>query len=76
LGNDIVRVNTAEETKKCVWSYITDKGSPELGEAGKIDMGEDWEKMSKNGWRLIAVNSVHDYIFEKCEYAIYFEKLK
>jgi hypothetical protein len=44
----------------CVWSYITDGGSPELGTRGKVKMDEEWKAMSQGGWRLVAIAAQGD----------------
>lgn len=67
IGINTAHADSTNATKKCVWSYISDGGSPELGNGGVIEMDEDWEKMSKGGWRLITVNTNFNYVFEKCE---------
>ena len=58
------------QNKVCTWSYLGDSGSPELGEAGKVKMDDDWTTMSKGGWRLVAVKAGttdDHYVFERCQ---------
>ena len=66
-GAEIISTANAEsKAKQCVWSYINDKGAPNIGEAGKIEMDEDWTKMSNSGWKL-KLCSGNIWVFEKCE---------
>ena len=62
----IISIAKAEsKSKQCVWSYVKDSNGPEIGEVGKIEMDEDWTKMSNGGWKLIT-NNGQFWVFEKC----------
>lgn len=66
-GAEIISTAKAESSaKQCVWSYVKDGSGPEIGEAGKIEMDEDWTKMSKGGWKLKTSHGQF-WVFEKCE---------
>jgi len=65
-GAEIISTAKAESNaKQCVWSYIKDGASPEIGEAGRIQMDEEWTKMSNGGWKLKATHGQF-WVFEKC----------
>lgn len=53
-------------TQTCEWSYVKDTIAPEIGEAGKIAMDEEWRAMSAGGWRLVAVEGNAIWVFERC----------
>ena len=67
LGNQAI----AKKTKTCHYSYITDGGSPEIGEDGKIEYDSDWKGVLGKGFRLHTAFVTGSgqrpiYIFEKC----------
>ena len=65
-GAAMISIAKAElNSKQCVWSYVKDSNGPEIGEVGKIEMDEDWTKMSNGGWTLKA-NNGQFWVFEKC----------
>ena len=63
----VTKANADTISKQCVWSYIKDGGSPNIGEDGEVELTDAWLKMSKEGWVLKATgfNGVI-YMFEKC----------
>ena len=58
----------AKPQRRCVWTYISDQGSPNVGQDGNVDFskGANWEKVSEGGWELKVV-SENNYVFERCE---------
>ena len=50
---------------RCDYSSIMDSGGPELGQAGAIAYGGDWQAMVAGGWRL-KTGAAGIYIFERC----------
>lgn len=82
LGGGQARLAWADDaapaaSQRCEWSYVQDKNRPELGEDGKIAMGEEWKGMSAGGWRLVTGGvpivmgggfggGTYVYFFERC----------
>jgi hypothetical protein len=54
--------------RRCVWTYVSDEGAPNIGKDGKVDLerAQNWKKLSEDGWELKAFDN-NKYIFEKCE---------
>jgi len=58
----------AEASQRCVWTYITDQGRPNLGKNGAIDLADaDWKKVSDEGWQLKVWAQNGTYVFERCD---------
>lgn len=45
--NFVTKANAEAMSKQCVWSYVKDLGSPNIGENGKIELSEVWLKYQK-----------------------------
>ena len=50
---------------ECVWSLVSDGGTPQISRNGVVNMSPDWEGMSEAGWSLKAVRN-DEFIFERC----------
>ncbi len=58
----------APPSQRCYWTYIRDLQRPGIGENGKIEFnGDNWRKLSEEGWRLVAFAPPGLYMFERCE---------
>ena len=58
----------AKASQRCVWTYITDQGRPNLGKNGAIDLADaDWKKVSDEGWQLKVWAQNGTYVFERCD---------
>jgi hypothetical protein len=62
----------AQQNQKCTWTYISDSGTPNLGEDGKVDQKDaSWKAMSDGGWHLklsvvLPGQGTNAYVFERC----------
>ena len=63
-----VQAQAVKTSQRCVWTYITDQGRPNLGKNGTVDLFDaDWKKVSEGGWQLKVVAQSGSYVFERCE---------
>ena len=67
----ISRPVQAQANRKCVWSYLTDGGAPNIGKDGKGDITDaSWKAMSDGGWEFKQAFSITGdtaYLFERCQ---------
>jgi hypothetical protein len=65
-GESRVAQNVASGIQQtCDYTYISDRGEPNIGSNGQIRYDEPWKVVHDGGWSLKATAS-DLYIFEKC----------
>ena len=72
LGLAVAQMNvfsevSAQSQVKCDFIFISDNGEPNIGKAGEIRYGADWQKIVDGGWTLkTTADGDGGYIFERC----------
>lgn len=56
----------AAPAHRCDYTYITDSGTPEIGQTGEVTYDDEWQKVLSEGWTLKATTGVI-YVFERCQ---------